>query len=297
MTEPVVAPVEPVAAVVEPAVAAPVVAPVAETVYFGADGALADGWQSTLPEGYREEKSLTTVKDAKVLAKMFVDTKRMVGKNVVAIPTDASEPGEWEQYHIAGGRPNTVEDYNLATPEGFPEEIAAQVFPEGRLGKWQERFFKGGVSKKAADAFIAEFANDMIADMQAITQSKELEATELVSGLATDWGAAFEQNKHFGNIAINEGTEGESEEFKARVVEKYGDDPDLTRLLANLGGKFSEGKPPGFGAIPTPNDLQDQIDTLMQDPLYINGDQKQRMKIANKIMAIRKQMKPEPANT
>ena len=296
MPEPVVAPVEPA---VEPAVApvvAPVIAPVAETVYFGTDGALADGWQSTLPDGYREEKSLATVKDAKVLAKMFVDTKRMVGKNVIAIPTDASEPGEWEQYHIAGGRPDTVEDYNLAIPEGVTEEIAAKVFPEGSLAKWQERFFKGGVSKKAADVFIAEFANDMLAEVQAVTQAQELEASELTSGLAKDWGAAFEQNKHLGNMAISEGT-GDDAEFKERLTQKFGNDPDFVRFTSNLGGKFAEGKPPGFGAIPTPNDYQDQIDTLMENPLYTNGDQKQRMKIANKIMAIRKLMKPEPATT
>ncbi len=293
MDEPVVAPVvEPVVApVVEP-----VVAPVADPVYFNSDGTLADGWQGTLPEGYRDEKSLLTVKDTKILAKMFVDTKRMVGQNVIAVPGETSTEGEWQEYHKAGGRPETVADYNLKAPEGFPEEALEQVFPKARLEVWQERFFKGGVSQKAANQFVAEFANDMLADIKAMNQAKEAELSELTSGLSTDWGAAYDQKIHLGNMAIEEGTAG-NDEFKARIVAKVEHDPDLTRLMANLGGKFAEGKPPGFAAVPTPDDYQDQIEALMADSLYTKGTQAQRMKIGEKLVALRKLQKPEPATT
>ena len=57
--------------VTEP-VATPGVEPVAtptETNYFNSDGTFNEGWQSTLPEGYRDEASLKTVNDGKVLAK------------------------------------------------------------------------------------------------------------------------------------------------------------------------------------------------------------------------------------
>ncbi len=296
MDEPIVTPV------VEPVT--PVVEPVTPTAFFGTDGVLNEGWQETLEEELREEKSLLSFKSVGDLAKSFVNTKKMVGANVIAIPTDVSTEGEWQEYHKAGGRPETVADYNLKAPEGFPEEALEQVFPKARLEAWQERFFKGGVSKKAADHFIAEFANDMIADLQTMNQSKEAEKAELVTGLATDWGAAFEQKKHLGNIAMNEaassmvnGQPVVNEEFKARLVQKAGNDPDIIRAFANLGEKFAEGKPPGFGAIPTPSVYQDQIDTLMADPLYTNGTQAQRMKIAEKIMAIRKLQKPETATT
>ncbi len=290
---PVVAPVvEPVTPAIEPAVE-PVVAP----AFFGTDGVLNEGWQGTLGEDIREEKSLLSFKSVGDLAKSFVNTKKMVGANVITIPTDISTPGEIEAFHIAGGRPDTVADYNLKAPEGFPEEIVAQVFPEGRLAKWQERFFKGGVSKKAADAFIAEFTQDMLADYQSMQQEKETAMSELKSGLTTKWGAAFEQRKHLGNIAIEEGTTGD-DALKERLLAKpWINDPDFVEYSSNLGGKFSEGKPPGFGAIPTPSDYQDQIDKLMGDPLYTKGTQAQRMKIADKIMALRKLQKPEPVIT
>ncbi len=127
-------------------------------------------------------------------------------------------------------------------------------------------------------------------------QAKKSGMAELTSGLATDWVVAFEQKIHLGNMAVVEGAAGD-DDFKARIVEKFGNDPDFVRFTANLGGKFAEGKPPGFAAIPTPNDYQDQIDTLMADPLYTKGTSQQRMKIADKLVALRKLQKPEPATT
>ncbi len=288
---PVIAPVTPVVPVV-----APVVAPVVEPDYFGTDGTLKEGWQGTMPEGYRDEASLKTVNDTKTLAKMFVDTKRMVGQNVMAIPTEASEQGVWDEYYKGGGRPDTVADYNLKAPDDFPQEIAEQVFPADRITKWQERFFKGGVSKKAADAFVAEFAQDMLVDYQNMQATKEHAMAELTKGLSADWGAAFEQNKHLGNMAVTEGVNGDFE-FQQRLTQKFGNDPDFIRFTSNLGSKFAEGKPPGFGAIPTTADIQEQIDTITANPLYLKGTQPQRMRLAEQVMALRKKMTPEPATT
>ena len=288
--EPVVAPVvEPVVPAVEPAV----VPPVTPTAFFGADGVLNEGWQGTLEEDLREDKSLLSFKTVGDLAKSFVTTKKMVGANTVAIPTDASTQGEIEAFHIAGGRPDTKEDYNLAAPEGFPEEIKAQVFPEGRIEKWQERFFKGGVSKKAADAFIAEFTQDILADYQKIQQDKETAKAELVSGLSTEFGAAFDQKMHLGDMAI-EDFAGDNQEIKENLA-YLREDPNAIKMLVHFGEMLAEGKPPSATAIPTPSDYQDQIDALMADPLYTKGTQQQRMRIADKIMALRKLQKPEPA--
>ena len=70
-------------------------------------------------------------------------------------------------------------------------------------------------------------------------------------------------------------------------------DPDLTRFTSNLGSKFAEGKSPNFSAVPTPSDLQTQIDEIQANPLYLKGTYKQRMDLANKIMAIREKMPPK----
>ena len=298
--EPIVAPiVEPVvASAAEPAVAPEgVVAPVVETNYFGTDGVLNEGWRGTLEEDLREDKSLLSFKSVGDLAKSFVNTKKMVGADVIAVLSDTSTQGEIEAFHIAGGRPVTVADYNLTAPEGFPEEIKTQIFPEGRLEKWQERFFKGGVSKKAADAFIAEFTQDILADYKNVKLAEETAMAELTSGLSVKWGAAFEQNKHLGNMAIEEGTVGD-DALKERLLAKpWINDPDFVEYSSNLGTKFAEGKPPGFGTIPTPNDYQDQIDEIRANPLLTKGTEAERMKLARKLEVLYKLKTPEPVNT
>lgn len=258
-------------------------------VYFGGDGTLVEGWQGTLDESLREEKSLSTFKTVGDLAKSFVNTKSMVGKDTMTIPTETSTEVEWETYYKIGGKPDTVADYNLKAPADFPAEVVEQVFPKARLEAWQDRFFKAGIGKKAADQFIADFAQDMLVDLQSMKQAEEQQMSELTSGLSVEWGAAFEQKKHLGNMAIEEGTMGNAE-FKERLTKKFGNDPDFVRFASNLGGKFAEGKSPNFSAIPTPGDYQDQIDKIQENPLYMKGTQEQRMRLAEQIMRIREKM-------
>ena len=286
MVEPVV-----ITPPVEPPVP-PVTPPVEPPVYFGTDGSLAEGWQSTLEEGLRDEKSLKGFKNVNDIAKSFVSTKSMVGKNTMEIPTDASNEIVWDMYYKAGGKPETVADYNLKAPDGFPEEVMEQVFPKARLEAWQERFFKAGISAKAANQFIADFAQDMLADLQSVKQVEEQQMSELKTGLSLEYGAAYDQKKHIGNMAIEEGTKGDLE-FKTRLTDKFGNDPDFIRYSINLGEKFAEGKPPNFANIPTPADYQSQIDEIMANPLYMNGTTKERMKLAEQVMDLRTKMKPE----
>ncbi len=285
-------PAAPVVAPTEPVVTPPVVAPPAP-ILFGDDGNFTEDWTHTLTDkALHDDPTLKTIKNLDALAGITVRTKSMVGKDTMAIPTDASSEDVWEEYHKIGGRPDTVADYNLKAPDDFPAEVLEKVFPKARIEAWQERFFKAGLSKKASEQFIAAFAQDMLVDLQTIKQDQEQQLSELTSGLATDWGNAYDQKIHLGNIAIVEGTKG-NDEFKARIVAKVQKDPDLTRFTANLGSLFAEGKSPDFSAVPTPSDYQTQIDKIMENPLYMNGTTEQRMKLANQIMEIRKKMKPE----
>ncbi len=266
-------------------------------VLFGEDGNFSENWTHTLTDSaLHDDPTLKTIKNLDALAGITVRTKSMVGKDTMAIPNDTSSEADWDAYYSAGGRPDTVADYGLKAPEDFPAEVLEQVFPKAKLEAWQERFFKAGISKKTADQFIAAFAQDAITDLQTIKMAAEQQESELISGLSTDWGLAYDQKIHLGNLAIEEGTDGNAE-FKARVVARVQKDPDLTRLLANLGSKFAEGKPANFGTIPTPADYQTQIDEIRANPLYLNGTQDQRMKLANQELELRKKMKPETTVT
>lgn len=288
-------------AVDTPAVDTPVVdAPTPEL--FGEDGNFTENWTHTLKnEALHDDPTLKTIRNMDALASVTVNTKSMVGKNTIAIPTDASTELEWEEYHKAGGRPETAADYNLTRPEDLPEEHWNQDYANGI----QDILFKFGGSERLAGALF-EFDNNFKATLRAQRiQDEELATTELKNGLYTEWGNAYEQRLHLGNIAIEQGVSKVvndatvvDEELKARVIKKYGNDPDLIRVLSNLGSKFIEhGLADTSKLIPTPSDLQSQIDEIQANPLYLSGTQEQRMKLANQVMALREKIKPTAKTT
>jgi hypothetical protein len=101
-------------------------------------------------------------------------------------------------------------------------------------------------------------------------QQSDQESTqkELVAGLQREWGRAYEQNVHLGNVAIEEGVKG-NDEFKERLTKKFGNDPDFIRFASNLGSKFAESKMIDT-SIPTPMDIQEKINEMMQTDAYMN---------------------------
>lgn len=260
------APAEPTAPAV-PAAEPGVPAPSTETPsIIDKDGNFIEGWRETLDEDIRDEAMLKTIKGVKGMARAFVDTKRMVGKNKIAVPDENSSEGEWGEFHKAGGRPDTAADYNLTMPEGFPE----QYYSVDRANAAQELFHKIGLSKKQSD-ILFKFNNDaVLADIKKTEQDDELAFAELQKNLYDGWGAAYDSKIHLGNIAMEHGSEGD-EAYRARLVEKINKDPDLIRFASNLGGKFSEKGGILTPEVPTPGDIQTQINELMQEDVYINA--------------------------
>ncbi len=232
---------------------------------IGDDGKFTETWRESLSEDIRAEKCLDTIRDIDGLAKMFVHTKRMVGKETIAIPGENSSEADWDTFYISAGRPDTAADYNLKRPDNFPEDL----FDSNRASKAQDLFLKLGLSKKQSDAIFQMDLDDALAARQDMTNSAELADKELRENLAKEWGQAGEQQKHFGNLAIDHGTKGD-EDFRSRLTQKFGNDPDFIKYSANLGSKFAEasGAP---ATVPTPVEINEKIAEVMATKAYIGG--------------------------
>lgn len=236
------------------------------TSFIGEDGTFKEGWTGVLDEGYRNEKCLTTVKNFKNLAKFAVDTKRMVGENKIAIPSEKSTEQEWNEWYKAAGRPETSEDYNFKRPDSLPEEYWNPDFAKSA----QTLMHKIGLSKKQAEALFKFNTENVMKVRNDEKIAAETEMVNLKDGLFRDWGNAYEQKVHLGNCAVEEGCGG-NVELKERIKEKFCNDPDFIRFAANLGSKFAEHKSPNFSSVPTPSDIQTKINELMQSDAYKNG--------------------------
>lgn len=218
------------------------------------EGNLRENWRETLPEDIRSEKVFDRVSNFEGVMKSLASAERMVGKDKVVIPNEASTEEELDTFHRAGGRPDTSKDYNFVKPEDFPEELWDEEFAT----QVQEILFKGGASKQLADALFTHNLSTILTATKAQTEADERDFKDAEGSLHRDWGNAYEQNKHLGNVAIEKGSNGDAE-FKERIVQKFGNDPDFIRYSSNLGSKFAEHGIPIPG-VPTPSDLQKQID-------------------------------------
>ena len=256
-----------------------------------ADGSLVDGWHTHAPEGYedlRDDKSLSTMKNVFALGKSYVHVRKQVPMDKMPRPNENWGDSDWEEFHRAGGRPETAADYGLKRHEGIPEEVMPQEMLDGK----QELLFKHGASKKLVEA-LNTYDNEQMLKLIQQDEAKETEQnTRLWDTLHEKWGRAYEQRVARGTKALERGTMGD-EGFYERVLGEVNKSADLIQLMANLEDGFSEHEPVESQRIDTPSDLQSRIDEIQNSAAMKSPDKKTRMSAVSKIMRLREQMKPE----
>lgn len=269
----------------EPGTEAPVVTETS-TPFISEDGTLNEGWREHyLDETIREEPYFAEVKDVQSICKSVIHARSAVGKDKMVVPTENSSESDWDAAFNALGRPDTAADYNFQRPEEFPEELYSTDLANAA----QDMFHKIGLSQKQADTLVTWNLEQTMSAVKEQEATAEMEQTTLVDGLRTDWGPAYDQKKHLGNVAIEQGVNG-NDEFKTRLTQKFGNDPDFIRFAANLGTKFAEHGSVETAMIPTPGDIDSQIAELMQTAAFQGGTgipQAEHLAMVNKVFALR----------
>ena len=246
-----------------PTPVAPVAVPLAD-----AKGNLRDGWTDSLDEDLRGEACVTSIKTINGAVKTIVNAHRLIGRDKIVRPSELSTEDDWNEFYKAGGRPDTSQGYSdvFVRPEGFPED----KWNADDMKDVMDHYHKLGFSKKQAREDF-DYNMGKLTDIlkNKVTQD-EMDMNALKDGLVSDWGQAYEQKKHLGNLAIQKATEG-NDELKERIVAKYGNDPDLIRAFANLGGQFAEDGVVESPNLPTPLDMEQQISAEQIKPSYMDG--------------------------
>ena len=236
------------------------------TSVIGEDGTFVADWRSSLPEDIRSEAGLNNVKNLPDIARQLINAQRMIGKDKIALPNENSSESEWDEFYVSAGRPATAADYSLARPEDMPEEMYSTDLANAA----QDLFHKIGLTKKQADALFDFNNSTAMSSVASAQQAQEFQVKEMTEGLIKEWGNAFEAKKHLGNVAIEQGADG-NEEFRKTIAQKFGNDPDFIRFASNLGSKFAEHGTVNIANVPTPADMQSQISEAMHTDAYLNN--------------------------
>ena len=244
---------------------APAADPVVDPAPAAFDGNLPDGWMEDygVAEDLRGDLTLKSTKHIATMASQLVNAQKMIGKNTTSIPNADSPQTEWDSFHD-NFRPATAGDYEMNHLEGAGE-INAEVESQMR-----EFFHSEGLRASTVQKLV-ELDDARMMDMRAaFDKAEEQKNADCESACKKEWGAAYDERLQLANRMINENV---SEEKRAYLLEKIGNDAAVSDFLANIASKFVEHKIIDATITQnTPLDALAKADELRNTPGYINGE-------------------------
>lgn len=229
-------------------------------------GEFTEGWQEKyLTEDQRANARVTggRVTSIQGLMDTVINSDKMISGDKILKPSDSSGDEAWDEYHRAGGWTGQV--IPITAPDGLPEG----VWNDERATAYSEKFNELKLNPKQVAGLIEMHNTDIAQQITNATNNSDNSRAELEAGLLTDWGNAFEQKKSVANFAVDKGTGGDVD-FKARLLQKFGDDPDFIRYSEALGSGYAESKGITTAkAAASPVEIQTKINEVMNSDAYM----------------------------
>jgi hypothetical protein len=234
--------------------------------FIDGQGNLTEGWKENyISEDLRGEAIFDRINSIHGMTKSLANLERMKGADTMVKPSDRFGDEDWDGYHKAGGW--TGEAIAMDAPEGLPEGM----WSEDRATGFSEVFNKFKLSPWQQAGITEAYNTDLLQQITDMGNSNETSAAELKANLLSEWGNSYTQKEHLANFTVEKGTGGDAE-FKERLLQKFGNDPDFIKYNANLGSGFSEsGFIPHITTAPTPADLQSQINEIMNSDAFMKA--------------------------
>lgn len=195
-------------------------------------------WTSTLGE---EEKALLGIKGWKTPAdpiKGYKELEKLVGRDKLAMPKRDKDgnfdQADFERVMSQLGRPKDPKEYktspNFKLPEGVTVDAKLQ-------DDFKAKLHKAGFLPHQYALVMDELAVMLDRGTKAEKEAQEKAFNESMLNLRAKWGSAYEQKaKMANNVLATFSDKSKVDE----IVRKYGNNPEIIELLANIGGSLSE---------------------------------------------------------
>ena len=198
------------------------------------EGNFAENYLDHIDEDIRGEECFKLVGNFNEMAKQFVHSQRMVGKEKVVLPGEDASDEELNIFYDQIGRPKTVDDYAYKKPDGVPDTERS----DERMAEIRKFAHENGYTQRQFNRLMknddARILDDLTnAEATAIRQTDEAEQE-----LKDLWGMAYEERIHIVNRFINETTE-DGEERDA-FIKEFGRNPTFVKWAASVGKKLVE---------------------------------------------------------
>ena len=227
-----------------------------------ARGNLGEGWTAVLPRELRDDATLANFKTVGDIAQSLVSTKRMVGADRARhafVPNDNSTDQERREFFTKLGCPETPEGYQVTRPTDLPEGMAYNdELERGFLAVAH----KAGLTPAQVQAAVAFYNEQQAAAFKAATEAQQAAKTEAEEKLRTEYGPRVSERIQRATAILNRYAAGD--DLQA-VIEKYGNDPTIVRLLASISDDMAEDRLAGGDAGVGSSSIRTQIDAILGD--------------------------------
>ena len=190
-------------------------------------------FKDTIPEQYREEKSLENINSMDDLLKGYVHAQKLVGSNKIPIPNKHSTDEDWNEVFKKLGAPDT--------PEGYQYNFKDQEVDSQQVSEFNKKAHQLGLLPKQAEGLI-KFYNEFNGNLAAAQEDQAAQAqlnteTELKKEYGPQFSKRLDQAK---KLAI--GTLGQDflENTFLKDGSRLGDNLNVIKAFSNLADKLSE---------------------------------------------------------
>jgi hypothetical protein len=212
-------------------------------------------WRDSLPEDLKEDPSLKTIQDIPGLAKSYIHSQKMVGKDKIVLPNEHATKEDWDDVFNKLGRPASAEEYKI---EGEASELINNFKPVAHtlgLNNTQVQELVNFYNQAQEQA-----GNDLLIDAEA-------HRAEAEAALRKEFGRAF-QNKVGSAMRLAQTvfTKEQLDNTKLADGSTLGNNVDLIKGFAKLADQLGEDRPlPNPQAnILTPDAAREKIATYME---------------------------------
>jgi len=216
-------------------------------------------WNESISEDLRANPSMQNFKSTDDLAKAYLNAQSLIGKEKLILPTSDDDP-TWKDVYKRLGMPDAPNGYQLAAPEGIPEDF---VQPESQTG-WSELAHKHGLSQRQAAGVYQDYVAQKHAEAEQGIAAHNQAVEEAEQALKREFGPAWDANKVLAEKTLRFA----AGDAAPALAQKFGHDPDFMRAMITLGNELSEPilgagspRPDGY----TPEAAQKQINAIQMN--------------------------------
>ena len=217
-------------------------------------------FKDSIPQEYREEKSLENINSMEDLLKGYVHAQKLVGTNKIPVPNKHSTDEDWNEVFKRLGAPDSPEDYkyNLKDVE----------MDQNQVSEFNKAAHQLGLLPKQAEGLI-KFYNEMNGNIAATQEEQAAQAqlnteTELKKEYGPQFAKRLDQAK---KLAVSTLGQDFLEKTYLKDGSRLGDNLSVIKAFSSLADKLSEDeiiKGDGTGYM-TAKEIEKEIDDLTQE--------------------------------